>query len=126
MTKFIRPARSWDDDEKQRLTAELEREIIGHIQQCIDNLMALANGVEVEASGDESGRKVYQRPPDRAANEYILNRIFGRPAARKPLDESGRQEAERIDLSRIPQDRLDLMEKWLAEADVDCQEVKDE
>jgi hypothetical protein len=46
---------------------------------------ALANGIFVEEITPEGKRIVYQRPPDRQANEYLINRIMGKPTERQEL-----------------------------------------
>ena len=57
-----------------------EDRIADRLPELIDNLFALAAGVWVEevSPGGEK-RVVYQRPPCRQSNEYLLNRIMGRP-----------------------------------------------
>ena len=105
------------NDELERLKADLESEILRHVRRCIENLMDLANGVTVLNPDQADGPKTFQRSPDRAANEYILNRILGRPATRKPLAEPEPVEEKRLDLSKVPLERLETIERWLAEAD---------
>jgi hypothetical protein len=60
--------------------AEITQAFIGSIVADLErykrNLDALADGVYVE---DEKGGRVYQTPPDRAANIYLIDRILGRP-----------------------------------------------
>jgi hypothetical protein len=61
----------------------------GHIRRCedliadrlpkvLDSLFALADGVTV-AEATEQGERIYRKPPDRRACEYLVNRILGRP-----------------------------------------------
>ena len=45
----------------------------------IGNLMVLADGVKVEREDLDGNTFVYQTPPDRASNEYLINRIMGKP-----------------------------------------------
>lgn len=49
-----------------------------HLPKAIQNMIVLADGVTVEVEG-EDGSVVFQRPPDRAANEYLINRVMGKP-----------------------------------------------
>jgi len=102
--------------EKERLAAEMEREILGQLRQCLNNLMSLANGIKVAKERGDESPVVYDRPPDRAANEYILNRILGRPPSRKTIADPEPAQLKRIDLSKVPRERLETMERWLAEA----------
>lgn len=69
----------------------------------IGNMQALANGIFVEEMTIEGARIVYQRPPDRQANEYLINRIMGKPTDRKehtfpdkPLEEMTEDELKAI------------------------------
>lgn len=49
----------------------------------IENMERLADGVLVEERDALTGQPVvYQRPPDRAANEYLINRVMGKPTER--------------------------------------------
>jgi hypothetical protein len=56
-----------------------ENLIADHLADFIHNLVRLANGVWVEEMTKEGVRLVYQQAPDRASNEYLLNRIMGKP-----------------------------------------------
>jgi hypothetical protein len=61
-----------------------EKRILDRLPQLVDNLLLLADGVTVaELSGEE--RIVYSKPPDRQANEYLVNRIMGKPTERQEL-----------------------------------------
>lgn len=46
---------------------------------------ALADGIYVEEQDATGKRIVYRRPPDRAANEYLINRVMGKPTDRTEL-----------------------------------------
>ncbi len=47
-------------------------------------MIALSLGVMVEETDKESGAAiVYQRPPDRGAGQYLIDRIAGKPTERK-------------------------------------------
>ena len=59
-----------------------EKRIKDRLPELIDNLFELAEGVEVQERDANGAVKVYSRPPDRQANEYLLNRIMGKPTER--------------------------------------------
>jgi hypothetical protein len=100
---------------------EAEKEIRRQVKRCISNLMILANGVKAENPKDGSGRADYDVPPNRAANEYILNRVLGRPPSLRPPVENRMAGAPRVDLSNVPLERMKIMERWLIEANVDIE-----
>lgn len=57
-----------------------EARIVDRLPRLIENLMVLADGVMVEDVNIVTGEVgVYKRPPDRAANEYLINRVMGKP-----------------------------------------------
>ena len=56
-----------------------ERQITDHMPRLIQNMLVLANGVSVEKTDSEGETYVYTQPPDRAANEYLINRVMGKP-----------------------------------------------
>jgi len=60
--------------------AAAEQRIVDRLPELIDNLFTLAGGVVVEDTNPIDGSmSVYQKPPDRKANEYLIDRILGRP-----------------------------------------------
>jgi hypothetical protein len=103
--------------EMSSLRASLDKRIARSFGRCLRNMQILADGVTVQEAEDDGGSTIYTRPPDRAANEYILNRILGRPAGRQPIEEPAPQTPARIDLYKIPKDRLETMVRWLADTD---------
>ena len=57
-----------------------EKRIADRLPSLIDNLLILANGVLVEDVNIVTGEVgVYKKPPDRQANEYLINRVMGKP-----------------------------------------------
>lgn len=57
-----------------------EKRIADRLPHLIENLMVLADGVMVEDVNLVTGEVgVYRKPPDRAANEYLINRVMGKP-----------------------------------------------
>lgn len=66
-------------DEADRLIAE-------HLPQAIRNIVTLANGVTVQVTNGDGTALVYTEKPDRAANEYIVNRAMGKPTEKTDAD----------------------------------------
>ena len=56
-----------------------EDQVADRLPQLISNLFQLADGIWVEEKDGDGERRVYSRPPDRQANEYLINRILGKP-----------------------------------------------
>jgi hypothetical protein len=77
-----RPRRA---DKHAGAIAKAEQRIAQKLPQLIDNMLALSEGIWVEEKTAEGLRIVYKRAPDRAANEYLINRIMGKPTERKEL-----------------------------------------
>lgn len=65
--------------------AKAEARIAKNLVRYIENMEALADGVLVEEVSADGERTVYQRPPDRAANEYLINRVMGKPTERQEV-----------------------------------------
>jgi hypothetical protein len=63
-----------------------ERRIADRLPQLLENLFVLADGVTVQEVDSAGGLRVYTRPPDRKANEYLIDRILGRPTAKVEAD----------------------------------------
>lgn len=61
-----------------------ERQIADRLPELIELQMELARGVLVEMQ-TEDGSKVFKTPPDRAAGQYLINRIMGKPTERKEV-----------------------------------------
>lgn len=72
------------------MITKADRRIAKNLVRYIENLERLADGVLVEdvniVTGDVG---VYQKPPDRQANEYLINRIMGKPTERTELTGEG-------------------------------------
>jgi hypothetical protein len=71
---------------------QAERKIRDRLPWIVDRLFELAEGVRVESTGITGEPTVYQKPPDRGACEYLMDRIMGKPA--QPVDV--RERAQRI------------------------------
>jgi len=83
--------------------AKAEKRIADRLADYIDNLQQLADGVMVQEEVLPGQLIIYKRPPDRQANEYLLNRIMGKPTERKehsfpdkPLEEMTEEELRTI------------------------------
>jgi hypothetical protein len=66
---------------------DAENLVADHLPKCVHNLIALADGVWVEEIGPEGDRTVYKTPPDRASNQYLIDRMMGKPT--EALEVSG-------------------------------------
>lgn len=65
--------------------AKAEKKIADKLPWLIDQMMELATGVLVEETDKDGVPRVYQRPPDRQAIEYLANRIMGKPTERQEV-----------------------------------------
>lgn len=73
---------------------QAEGKIRDRLPWLVDQMMVLAEGVVIQKA-DKLGRPmIYEAPPDRAAIEYLMDRIMGKP--KQPVDVTLRQEAERL------------------------------
>lgn len=87
---------------------EAEDRIADRLPQLIDNLIALADGVEVEEAMPNGGTRIYSRAPDYKANEYLINRIMGKPTERHEIESEGGTIG--FFLSRLDGDELNTFE----------------
>ena len=66
-----------------------EGKIADRLPMLVDKMFELAEGVLVEDINPILGTtSVYQKPPDRSAIEYLVNRIMGKPTERTDLNVS--------------------------------------
>lgn len=66
--------------------ARAEQQIRDRLPEVIDALFDLALGVKVEDVNILTGEAVvYRRPPDRAAAQYLTDRIMGKPTERQEI-----------------------------------------
>jgi hypothetical protein len=69
-----------------RSIARAEKRIAASLPALIDNMLTLASGVLVEETDPVTQKtQVYRKPPDRQANEYLINRILGKPTERNDV-----------------------------------------
>ena len=77
-----------------------EQKIADALPELIANMLLIAKGVWVEETTAKGKRRVYQMPPDRQANEYLINRIMGKPVeVRETPDDEALDEAQTTDAS---------------------------
>jgi hypothetical protein len=104
---------------RDRIVAETDKEICRHLPQLIKNMLYLANGgyerveekwtppqkttkemdgreIELSSEAQLIERKVSWAEPDRAANQYLIDRILGKP---KQAVEVGGPDGGQIPLS---------------------------
>ncbi len=73
-----------------RPIAAAEKRIVDRLPQLVDKMLVLAYGVQVESINPITMEaEVYREKPDRAAAEYLLNRIMGKPTERIENAEGG-------------------------------------
>lgn len=67
---------------------EAEKRIADRLPHLLANMFLLADGVMVEGDlpGEDGEPPVYRKPPDRAANEYLINRVMGKPTDKTEAD----------------------------------------
>lgn len=67
---------------------EAEKRIVDRLPHLLANLFVLADGVMVEGDipGEDGEPSVYRKPPDRQANEYLINRVMGKPTEKTEAD----------------------------------------
>lgn len=90
-------------DEKFKLPiAKAETKIADKLPWLVDQMMELATGVVVREMDADGTPRIYQRPPDRQAIVYLMDRIMGKPTDRReltldrPLEEMTEDELRRI------------------------------
>jgi len=77
-------------DEKFKLPiAKAEKRIADRLPTLIDRMFELSDGVLVQEHDITGTPRVYQKPPDRQALEYLVNRILGKPTERQEQEQTG-------------------------------------
>lgn len=71
--------------------AKAEKKISDKLPWLIDQMMELATGVVVQELDKDGTPRIYQRPPDRQAIEYLVNRVMGKPTERNDVTISAEQ-----------------------------------
>ena len=73
-------------DEKFKLPiAKAEKKIADKLPWLVDQALELAAGVVVQEMDATGAPRIYQKPPDREAIKYLLDRIMGKPTDRKEI-----------------------------------------
>jgi hypothetical protein len=90
--------------------AAAEQKIVDRLPALLENMMLLADGVVVEKADAEGGVDVYQTPPCRMSNQYLIDRILGRPTQ---AVEIGGLDGEPIpvNLTQLPAESLHDLER---------------
>lgn len=73
----------------QTAIARAEKRIADRLPEIIDNLLALAGGVTVQEADKDGNPRIYAKAPDFKSNEYLANRILGRPTENIEAEISG-------------------------------------
>jgi hypothetical protein len=67
-----------------RPIARAEKQIVDKLPTLLARMLELADGVTVQEV-EKDGVRIYTRAPDRAALEYLVNRVMGKPTERQEL-----------------------------------------
>lgn len=88
--------------------AQAEDLIADRLPDLIENLLVLAKGVRMKDVGADGTVEYYTEPPNFKANEYLLNRIMGKPTERHEVtgEDGG---PVQVDLSRLPASELEAL-----------------
>lgn len=74
----------------ESVITKADKRIASNLVRYIENLERLADGVTVQEVDKRTGAEiVYTCAPDRQANEYLINRIMGKPTERQEVESSG-------------------------------------
>lgn len=77
------PGRPRKADQNAGAVARAEKKIRDRLPEIVDAMIELALGVVVdELNPVTNQRMVYQKPPDRGAGQYLMDRIMGKPTER--------------------------------------------
>lgn len=80
------PGRPRKDEKWAGKIAKAEKQIADRLPELVDNLLRLGAGVVIQEE-TEDGPRIYKTAPNFKANEYLINRIMGKPTER--LEASG-------------------------------------
>ena len=61
-----------------------EAKISERLPWLVDQLLILAEGVEIQKTDAKGHKRIWSEPPDRAAIEYLMDRVMGKPV--QPID----------------------------------------
>jgi hypothetical protein len=109
------PGRPKKADKYKGKIERAEKQIADRLPDLIENLFTLAEGVTVQETDKDGNERIYTRPPDYKANEYLINRIMGKPTERQEI--SG-IDGDPIDLNHgVARSALDVLNTWRQHAD---------
>src|SRR5690349_9331747 len=74
-----RPNAGRKTKEAKILKQQVDNAIAGRLDQILENMFRLADGIHVQDEKD-GAPVVYLTPPDRLANIYLIDRLLGKPA----------------------------------------------
>lgn len=80
----------------ESVIAAAEGRISDRLPELIDNLFALADGVQVQTERENGSTYVYTTPPDLRANIYLIDRVMGKPTERHEHDFSHLSDEELV------------------------------
>lgn len=63
---------------------QAEAKIRDRLPWLVDQMLVLAEGFEIQKTDRRGRTRVWSEPPDRAAIEYLMDRVMGKPA--QPVD----------------------------------------
>jgi hypothetical protein len=63
---------------------QTEAKISGKLPWLVDQMLILAEGVQIQKTDARGRTRVWSEPPDRAAIEYLMDRVMGKPT--QPVD----------------------------------------
>ena len=73
-----------------RPIAAAEKQIADRLPSIIEKLFELGDGITVQETAANGDVRIYERPPDREALKYLVDRILGRPKERLDAELTGR------------------------------------
>lgn len=79
------PGRPRKADSHAGVIAAAEKKIADRLPSLLENMFALADGYWQEETDKDGKRIVYKTPPDFKANQYLLDRILGKPTERQEI-----------------------------------------
>lgn len=87
--------------------AAAEKKVGDKLPLIADALIDLALGVKVEETELDGSTRVYQRPPDRASAQYLMDRIMGKPTERQEHSGPDGGPIEYSEIKDVPDSELD-------------------
>ena len=82
-----------------------EDKIADALPEIIDNLLELARGIWFEETNVDGSKRVYRRAPDRQSNEYLANRLMGKPTEIQEISGPDGAPIAYVDRAQNPRDQ---------------------